>query len=1019
MVKMKFNTNEFPEGCAVDMDRRARKHLILVATVALAVLLFCVFIAGCKDKNGGVDDSEGPEYIIPMSVSAEEDAFSLRMIIRDCTASRVVMNVYNGNKTVGSVQQDISVTKQQGTNLTLTLDDFKGKISGNASAEVMIYGKANADDKLNENPLDRAVIQLKDYVVQLGADTVFCVVDAMNNNEKARLVTGYNILTEHESPVPGAVGATAAFEKYGIPSILFADGTAGIAVSDKTTVYPSGSVLASTWNTELAEKVGASLGRDARHFNIDIVLTPELNIQRDILNGQNFAYYSEDPLLTGYMGAAYINGIQSQKVGASVSYFAASNQETARETINVNISERALREIYLTGFEIAVKNSAPYTVTTSYNKINGIYSSVNKNLVTTILRSEWGYKGFVMSEWGASGAITDRVLAQNDLSMPGSDSDVELITKAIDEGKITKEQIDVCCANILRIVTKTNTFNGRNGGDLDTDSGIAISKEAAAEGMVLLKNENDVLPASGKNVAIFGNAQIYTRIGGNGGNATNALYAVSFLEGFENAGYTVDETLKNLYSQCKDDPQGNDVDENPIVDTRELPISSEKAAQAADDNDFAVICISRQTRAGRDHYSGKGDFLLNDRETRLIERVSEAFHEKGKNVVVLINAGNPIEVASWQDQVDAILYTGLAGMETGNVAAEIVSGKINPSGKLTASFPVYYSDTPAYGNFPGTEENVYYSEDLYVGYRFYETFKVKTAYPFGYGLSYTTFEYSDVSVSSNIYTDSLSVTVNVKNTGDMAGKDVVQLYIKKPYSGEEKEQPETILASFAKTELINPGETRKVTLTINNYSMRSYSVNNADWYVDAGMYSAYVAPSVKDTGAEQLRFKFRVENRISLQKVTNCCVTQENLTLYTRFGENAFVPQNQRSSLALGKVFSADCSEFGSGPEYAADGDLSTWWAPDPACDGPYHWISMDLGKVVRISEVVIQWKSITKPYIIEICQDEAEGWTEIGRFTTSFNKQESVLTDTDAQYVQIRVETGGPCAICELEVYE
>lgn len=999
------------------MDGRARKRLIFVAAAALAVLLLCVCIGGCKHKNGTTDESEGPEYIIPMSVSASEDAFSLRMILRDCTANKVIMNVYNGEKKIGTVQQEISVTKQQGTNITLELKDLNGKLSGNASAEVSLYGKANADDKLNEDPLDRAVIQLQDYVVQLGADTVFCVVDAMSDYEKARLVTGYQIQTEREAAGANAIGVTAAFEKYGIPSILIANAASGIAAGEKTTVYPSEAVLANTWNPLLVEKVGASLGRDAKHFNVDVLLAPGLNIQRDILNARNFSSFSEDPLLTGYIGAAYINGLQSQKVGAAAGRFAASNQETAKETIDVNISERALREIYLTGFEIAVKNAAPYVMVSSYNKINGVYSSVNNDLLGTILRTEWGYKGFVMSEWGAAGEKTDRVSAQNDLSMPGNDSDADLLVNALNEGKITNEQIDRCCTNILRIVVRSNTFHKRNGGELDTAGGAAISKEAASEGMVLLKNENNALPASGKNVAVFGNAQIYTRIGGSGQNRPQPLYTVSFLEGLENAGYMPDSVLKDLYSQCKDDPQGDGADVNPIVDTRELSISAEEAERAASENDFAVICISRQTKTGGDHYSGKGDFLLNDREARLIERVSNAFHGAGKTVTVLINAGNPIEVASWREQVDAILFTGFAGMETGNAAADIISGKINPSGKLAVSFPISYSDTPSYGNFPGDGTNVNYSEDIYTGYRFYETFKVKTAYSFGYGLSYTTFEYSDVSVSSNIYTDSLSVIVNVKNTGDTAGKEVVQLYIKKPSAQGESEQPETVLASFAKTELIEPGETKKVTLTINNYSMRSYSEEDAEWYVNAGIYSAYVAPSVKDNGSELLRFKFRVENRISVQKTTNCCTAPADLKRYTRTGEDAFVPQNQRVNIALGKVLSADCSESGAGPEYAADGDPSTAWSTKTVCGQSDHWICVDLGSVVPISEITVQWKAITRPYVIEISQDETE-WTEVGRFTTGFNKQETVMTAAEAQYVQIRIEAGGQCGIYELEIY-
>ena len=619
-----------------------------------------------------------------------------------------------------------------------------------------------------------------------------------------------------------------------------------------------------------------------------------------------------------------------------------------------------------------------------------------------------------MSSLNASGDAADRIAAQNDLSLPGSNSDVEQILSAVEEGRITQAQLDACCENILRVVAKSNTFNEWNGGALDAEGGASIAKEAASEGMVLLKNDNGALPAAGEKAAIFGNAQIYTRIGGTG-DGVNALYSVSFLEGLENAGYTPDAVLKNLYSQCKDDPEG----ENPAVDARELSISAEEAARAAADNDFAVICISRQTGAGNDHSAGKGDFLLNDREALLIKRVSEAFHNEGKTVTVLLNAGNPMEVASWQSQVDAILYTGLAGMETGTAAAEIISGKINPSGKLTVSFPIYYTDAPSYGNSSEEENNINYSEDIYVGYRFYETFDVKTAYPFGYGLSYTTFEYSDVSVSSNIYTDSLSVTVNVKNTGDTAGKDVVQLYIRKPYEEGAAEQSETILASFAKTELLEPGETQKVTLTINNYSMRSYSEENAEWYVGAGQYSAYVAPSVKDTGSELLRFRFRVENRITLQSVTNVCAPLETMKTYVRSGENAFVPQNQRINLALGTVASSDCSEIDAGPEYAVDGDFSTWWESDAGCDESHHWLCVDFGEPVRLSEVWIRWKSVARPYVIEARRSETDEWTELARYTAAFRKEERVLTDIEARYIQLRVEGGGKCAVYELGAYE
>lgn len=1000
------------------MNKNDRKHFILVAALALAVMLFCVCLSGCKDKSDLADESEGPEYIIPMSVNATENLFSLRFVIRDCTANKVVMNVYDNNKKVGTVERDISVTKLQGTNLTLELTDLKNKLSGNLKAEVTIYGKANADNKLDENELDRAVIQLKDYVVQLSPDTINCVVEAMNLEEKARLVTGYNIQEEHDSSVSGAVGATASFEKYGIPSIVMANGTSGILMNEKSTAYPSAAVLASTWNTSLVEKVGASVGRDAKHFNIDIVLAPGMNIQRDILNGNNYEYYSEDPLMTGLMGSAYTAGIQSEKVGASLKHFAANNQETAKNTVSSNVSERALREIYLTGFEMAIKNSNPYTVMSSYNKVNGTYSAVNRELLTGILRSEWGFRGFVMSEWAAAGDKTEMIQAQNDLSMPGADSDVGVIANAVNSGVLSESELDKCCANILRIVTKSNTFKQRNGGDLDTNGGAEIAREAAGEGMVLLKNDNGALPVQDKKVAVFGNAQIYTRISGYGDGGVNALYEVSFLQGLENAGFMPDVELKSLYTQCKDDPQGADQDENPAVDTKELSLSTQQVARAALEDDFAVICISRQTREGKDHRSGKGDFLLNDREALLISRVSEAFHKAGKKVTVLINSGNPIEVDSWQDEVDAILYTGLAGMDTGNIAADIISGKINPSGKLTVSFPISYSDTPSYGNFPGNSDGVDYREDIYVGYRYYETFGVKTAYPFGHGLSYTTFEYSDVNASSNLYTDSLSVTVNVKNTGNTAGKETVQLYVRKP-SSDELEQPATVLASFAKTNLLKPGESQTVTLTINQYSMRSYSEATAEWYVDAGAYTAYVAPSVKDTGKQDLRFQFNVENHISLQNVVNRCAAPESLRTYTQAGENSFNQDGrQRTNLSENAGVTADSYEAAFYPQYAVDGDLLSRWSANKASKESTHWLNVDLGGVYRLKEILIDWETISMPYTVAIRKSEIEEWNELQRVEAEFQLNTRIELDNEARYVRIRIDKGSPCSIYELEIY-
>lgn len=744
-----------------------RRNIILFSFILAAILLLGAALSGCSSrKKADEEQSDGPEYIIPMSVYADEDTFSLRMIIRDCSASRVLMNIKDGDKVISHVEQDISVTKQQGINITLEPNELNGKVPPNVSAEVMIYSKANADDKLNEDPLDRAFIQMKNYVVQLGPDSVYCVADAMSLEEKAELMVGVDACS------------TLSLDKYGIPSMYFAFDPSDISEEDTTALYPSASVLASTWNISLAEKIGAAVGNDAKRFNADIVNAPGFNIQRDVSESGNFALYSEDPVLSGYIGSAYVNGVQSQNVGVSIGNFALDTQE------DNGISERALREIYLTGFEIAVKNSSPYAVTAA---------SAN-DLMRKILRLEWGYNGLVIYEHLSENENISEKVSPADFILSGSDTAASALIKAVREGELSEEQINTSCVNILRAVVRSNSFNGRNGRAQDGESGAAAAKEAAAEGMVLLKNENGALPARGRNAAVFGDGAI-------------------FLQGLKNAGYNTDRVL--------------------------MSVSEEDAERAAADNDFAVICISR---------SGEAQYMLTESETVLIARVSEAFRSANKPVAVILNAGNLIEVSSWEDMADAILYTGFAGAETGNVAAEIISGGVNPSGRLTASLPVSY------------EEGC--PDDIYVGYRYYETYDVETAYAFGYGLSYTTFEYSDVRVSSNTYTDSISVSVNVTNTGDMAGKDVVQLYIKKPHS-DENAQPETVLASFAKTEMLEPGASQKVTLVINNYSMRSYSEQNSEWYVGAGLYNAYIAPSVKDTGTEHLRFTFRVENRIS------------------------------------------------------------------------------------------------------------------------------------------------------------
>ncbi len=995
-----------------------RYFIILLAVAAAAVLLVCALTGGCNSKSTPQDETPGPEYIIPLDVRADEDSFSLQMIIRDCSANRVVMNLKSADKTISTVRRDISVTKQQGINLTLRPDDISGKVPPDVSAEVLLYAKANADDKLNEDTLDRAVVSLKDYVVQLSADTVYCVVNAMELSEKAELVSGVSGSSDAGSSVKPA-GATAAIRKYGIPHMYFAYGASGVSVGDRTVMYPSASVLANTWNTALAEKTGAAMGSDAKHFNIDMLLMQSLDIQKNALDGRNYMSYSEDPILAGYMGAAYINGVQSQNVGVSAGVFSPGTQSGAFSgSVNNIIRERALREIYFTGYEIALANASPAAVTAYNGNINGVYAASAQSLMNGVLRNEWGYSGFILYEnLSDDESFTERA-AEAEFMLSCGNGTASYVIEAVNNGTVTESQLDGSCVNILRAIVSSNSFKGRNGGVLDTQTGASVAKEAASEGMVLLKNDNGALPAKGKKVAVFGNAQMYTRIGGTSDTEPEPLYETNFIQGLENEGFTADPVIKGMYAQAKDDPREPGAEYNPEDDTREIMISYEAAERAARDNDLAVVCISRQTGADADHEMRKGDFMLNERESELIDRVSEAFRNAGKTITVIINTGNPIETVSWADKADAILYTGLAGMETGNAAAEIISGAVNPSGKLAMSFPASINVDTEYG----AESEDHYRSDIYTGYRFYESFKVDTAYPFGYGLSYTTFEYSDVNASSDIYTDSISVTVNVKNTGDTAGKETVQLYVKKPYS-QYDEQPETVLASFAKTDVLEPGASQKVTLVINNYSVRSFDTEDSEWYVGEGLYTAYVAPSVKDTGSELLRIQFRVEDRIDIKSVSACVPAASEIEdkVYKRHGEDAYVPYGARLNYAAGAAVSACCAEGSHTPDNAVDSDTLTWWSPSGDCRHEYGMISVDIGEVIHLSDVILKWNSISSPYIVEVSLNEDYGWTEISRTETEPALYESIHAPSEAGYVRVRIMKGAgddAAELSEIEIY-
>jgi len=685
--------------------------------------------------------------------------------------------------------------------------------------------------------------------------------------------------------VPGAAGTTFSVDSLGITPMVLADGPAGLRIQpirkdDPATYYctafPVATVLASTWDTALVQKVGEAMGNEVREYGVDILLAPALNIHRNPLCGRNFEYYSEDPLVAGEITAAMVKGVQSQGVGTSIKHFAANNQETNRNTVNTIASERAIREIYLEGFRIAVEKAQPWTVMSSYNKINGTYTSHSHDLLTTILRDEWGFKGFVMTDWFGGKDPVAQMIAGNDLLMPGLPPQTEQILKAVKEGKLDEKVLDQNVKRILTIMLKSPRFNKyafSNKPDLKAHA--EVTRQVATDGMVLLKNEGNALPLTNnvKNIAAFGNTSYKIIKGGTGSGNVNAAYSISMIEGLQNAGYTVDKGLEKTYTQYMEaerakQPKSSNPFEAMLGMMRPIPemeVTPALAAKMAGSTDVALVVIGRNSGEGKDR-EVEGDFNLTDKEKNLIRNVSEAFQAKGKKAIVILNIGGVIETASWRNLPDAILLAWQPGQEAGNSIADVVSGKVNPSGKLATTFPVNYSDVPSSKTFPGIElpdtanestdmpflrarpAEVVYEEDIYVGYRYYNTFNVPTAYEFGYGLSYTQFDFSNLTLNAKEFKDRVEVSVDIKNVGNVAGREVVQLYLGAP--SVKLPKPSMELKGFAKTKLLQPGEVQTVKFTIGPRKLASYDTASSAWVAEAGEYTVSIGASSKDIRLE-------------------------------------------------------------------------------------------------------------------------------------------------------------------------
>ena len=724
---------------------------------------------------------------------------------------------------------------------------------------------------------------------KLNADNIDEVVNAMTLEEKCHLVLGCGMHFNDDAKFPGTAGSTLGIERLGIPETYCADSQQGLRMDSKRQwdhrdYYPTDFVasmtLASTWDCEAAFKVGQGIGNEVKEFGLDWILSPAMNLIRNPLCGRNHEYYSEDPYLSGTIAAGYVKGVQSEGTAACPKHFVANNQETNRSNNISQVSQRALREIYLKAFEIMIKESDPWTIMTSYNKLNGPYAVQNHELLTTIVRDEWGWRGMYVSDWGGGDNAVAAMLAGNDMLQPGQDKQYEAILAAAKSGELPMDVLNANVKRILEYVVKTHNFKGyqaTNNPDLKAHA--QVVREVGADGIVLLKN-NGILPLTGKRVALFGCTSYDWISGGSGfGGMSLGHYTVSLVEGLRTAGYEIYKPLINLYTKHIADeekrlfPNGRpQFSLQPPARAEEKQLTAEEMDAAIAGSDVAIISLGRKSGEAADR--SEADFYLKDGEKQLIKAISEAYHAQGKKVVALLDICSPIDVASWQDQVDAVVCTWQGGQESGFSVADVLSGKVNPSGKLPMTFQINYGDAYADKNFPANVDDktlgamfmwgrnkdddkkrepqanidyTNYEEDIYVGYRYFDSFGKPVAYPFGFGLSYTTFGYENLSVSeaNGVYT----VKVDVRNTGSRAGRNVVELFVAAPNS-KKLNKPEKELRNYAKTRLLQPGQTETVTMTVKTEDLASFNEKASAWKTDAGVYTFMICSSVNDIEAQ-------------------------------------------------------------------------------------------------------------------------------------------------------------------------
>lgn len=641
------------------------------------------------------------------------------------------------------------------------------------------------------------------------------VVSELTLEEKVSLLAGKNFWE------------TTDVERLGIPSVVLTDGPHGLRLSDgmdisntkPATVFPIEAAMASTFNSDLIRSAGQAMAEECQHYGVSVLLGPGLNGKRSPLGGRNFEYFSEDPFLSGKMGAALVSGIQSGGVSATIKHFVANEQETNRMTTSSEVDERALREIYLKPFEMVVREAKPWAVMCSYNKLNGVQMAQNSKYLLDVLRGEWGYDGVVMSDWGAAVDKVESVKGGLDLEMPGPGLRNQRVLDAVKEGRVSEEEINERVRNFLRLLNRV--IAGRKESQAcEFEAHDEIAGRVAEEACVLLKNEDHFLPLKEKtNVAVIGEFAEHPRFQGGGSSHMNP-YKLSIPL----------EEIKKFANVTYCAGYGKDRDPELLAKAVQIAKSSE-----------AVIIFAGTTEIIESEGYDRESICLPDCQLELIQKL----HEVNKNVVVVTNSGSALAFAELDHYSRAMLHAWLQGQAGGRAIAEILFGKVNPSGKLSETFPVSLESTPSYLNFPGDIRQVKYTESVFTGYRYYDTTKAEVMYPFGFGLSYTSFEYSDLRISKTELKngETVEVSFNVKNTGEISGMEAVQVYVHDVQSALKR--PEKELKGFSKVSLL-PGEEKRVTVTLDDSAFAYYVPHMGAFAVESGEFEILVGASSRD-----------------------------------------------------------------------------------------------------------------------------------------------------------------------------